>query len=87
MSRTTGCGRNRLARLVAVVLITLSGRRGNALRGEEEGVFHSAAIANSGANQRSPVGLAVAMVVMFGLGAAGMAVVARRRRSDITQVL
>jgi Amt family ammonium transporter len=71
MSRATGCGRKRV----------------DTLRGKREGLFHSAAIANSGASQRSPVGLAVAMAmaVMFGLGAAGMAVVARRRRSGMTQ--
>jgi hypothetical protein len=69
-----------------MVAIALNGPRVTTLRSEEEETIHSAAIANSGANQRSQVGLAVAMVVVFGLGAAGMAVVTRRRRrSDMTQ--
>ena len=39
MSRTIACGRRRLVRLVAMVLITLNGRRVNALRSEEEEVI------------------------------------------------
>jgi diguanylate cyclase (GGDEF)-like protein/PAS domain S-box-containing protein len=72
-------------RLVAIVLIALHGRCANTLRSEEEERSHFAAIANLDANQRRRVDLAVLMVVVFGLGAAGMAMVTRRRRSDMTQ--
>ena len=72
-------------RLVAMVLIALHGRRANTLRSEEEERSHFAAIANLDANQRRRVDLAVLVVVVFGLGAAGMAMVTRRRRSAMTQ--
>ena len=72
-------------RLVAMVLIALYGRRVNTLRSEVEERCHSAAFAKLDANQRRQVGLTVLMVVVFGLGAAGMAVVAWRRRSAMTQ--
>ena len=84
MSRTNACDRRRLARLVEMVLIALY-RRVNALRSEGEERSHSAAIANVDANGRRQVGLTVLMVVVFGLGAAGMAIVTRRRRSAMTQ--
>jgi diguanylate cyclase (GGDEF)-like protein/PAS domain S-box-containing protein len=71
-------------RLVEMVLIALY-RRVNALRSEGEERSHSAAIANVDANGRRQVGLTVLMVVVFGLGAAGMAIVTRRRRSAMTQ--
>ena len=84
MSRTNACDRRRLVRLVEMVLIALY-RRVNALRSEGEERSHSAAIANVDANGRRQVGLTVLMVVVFGLGAAGMAIVTRRRRSAMTQ--
>lgn len=84
MSRTNACDRRRLARLVEMVLIALY-RRVNALGSEGEERSHSAAIANVDANGRRQVGLTVLMVVVFGLGAAGMAIVTRRRRSAMTQ--
>jgi diguanylate cyclase (GGDEF)-like protein/PAS domain S-box-containing protein len=71
-------------RLVEMVLIALY-RRVNALGSEGEERSHSAAIANVDANGRRQVGLTVLMVVVFGLGAAGMAIVTRRRRSAMTQ--
>jgi hypothetical protein len=71
-------------RLVEMVLIALY-RRVNALRSEGEERSHSAAIANVDANGRRQVGLTVLMVVVFGLGAAGMAIVTRRRRGAMTQ--
>ena len=67
-----------------MVLIALY-RRVNALRSEGEERSHSAAIANVDANGRRQVGLTVLMVVVFGLGAAGMAIMTRRRRSAMTQ--
>jgi diguanylate cyclase (GGDEF)-like protein/PAS domain S-box-containing protein len=84
MTRTNACDRRRLVRLVEMVLIALY-RRVNALRSEGEERSHSAAIANVDANGRRQVGLTVLMVVVFGLGAAGMAIVTRRRRSAMTQ--
>ena len=85
MSRTIARDRGRLVRLVAMVLITLYGRRVNTLRSEVEEGCHSAAFANVDANQRRQVGFTALMVVVFGLGAAGMAVVAWRRRSAMAQ--
>ena len=84
MSRAIACDRWRLVRLVEMVLIALH-RRANALRSEGEERSHSAAIANVAANRRRQVGLTVLMAVVFGLGAAGMAIVTRRRRSALTQ--
>ena len=84
MSRAIACDRWRLVRLVEMVLIALH-RRANALRSEGEERSQSAAIANVDANRRRQVGLTVLMAVVFGLGAAGMAIVTRRRRSAMTQ--
>ena len=85
MSRTIARDHGRLVRLVAMVLIALYGRRANTLRSEVEERCHSAAFANLDANQRRRVGFTALMVVVFGLSAAGMAVVAWRRRNAVTQ--
>ena len=85
MSRTIARDYGRLVRLVAMVLIALYGRRVNTLRSEVEELCHSAAFANLDANQRRRVGFTALMVMVFGLGAAGMAVVAWRRRNAMTQ--
>ena len=81
MSRTTGCGRKRLARLVAMVLIALYGRV-NALRSEGEETIPLRRYRELGCEWAQSGRLGGAMVVVFGLGAAGMAMVTRRRRSD-----
>ena len=73
MSRTIARNHGRLVRLVAMVLIALYERRVNTLRSEVEERSHSTAFANLDAKQRRQVGFTALMVVVFGLGAAGMA--------------
>lgn len=85
MSRTISRDLRRLARLVARVLIALNKRPAAALGRKEGPTSHSVAIAGLGSDQRSRLGLAVLMMVVLGLGDEGLAVVTRRRSSDMAR--
>ena len=78
-------GRDDGLRRAAMDLVTRSEERVNILRSQQEQQFYAVTAALLVAKQRGQLALAVLVVLVLGLGVAGITIVLRRSRSDLAR--